>query len=60
MDQKDKRPTLRKRKGWIGFVWGYNDWLKSDGYENTEWNKNPKDSGAKKVIKQGNKTIYKF
>lgn len=55
-----KKPLMRNRKGWKGFVWGYDTWLASDGYENTKWNEDPKDSGAKVVIKEGNKTIYKF
>lgn len=57
---KDKKPLMRNRKGWIGFVHGYDSWLASDGYENTKWNEDPKDSGAKSVRQVGNKTVYTF
>jgi hypothetical protein len=59
-EKRNQKPLLRRRKGWPGFVHGYNDWLASDGYENVKWNKDPKKSGAKTVTKDGNKTIYKF
>ena len=45
---KENRPTLRNRKGWIGFVRDYNKWLKSDGYEKVEWDK---ESRCKSVTK---------
>jgi hypothetical protein len=57
---KDKRPLMRNRKGWIGFVHGYKDWLKSDGYEGVKWNEDPENSGAKEVVREKGKIIYKF
>lgn len=57
---KNKKPLMRRRKGWPGFVHGYNDWLKSKGYENVKWNKDPQQSGAKSVKKENGKIIYTF
>lgn len=59
-EKRSQKPLLRRRKGWPGFVHGYKDWLASDGYEQVNWNKDPKDSGAKEVEKTDFKTIYKF
>jgi hypothetical protein len=57
------RPLLRNRKGWKGFVWGYKDWLKAtidEGrWDMIRWGK-PEESGAKEIVKEGNKTVYKF
>jgi hypothetical protein len=58
---KENKLSLAKRKGWIGFVWGYKDWVKSvietGRWEEINWSG---EHGAKEVVKSGNKTIYKF
>lgn len=56
-----QRGGLRRRKGWKGFVWGYKDWVRAAEEEGRwdaiNWSG---DSGAKEIIKDGNKTIYKY
>jgi hypothetical protein len=62
-ESRNKKALMRRRKGWIGFVHGYSDWVKAcerGVWDNVKWNKDPKKSGAKEVRKEGNKTIYKF
>jgi hypothetical protein len=53
---------MRNRKGWKGFVWGYKDFMKvADKIWHTiNWGENGEFSGAKSIVKQGNKTIYKY
>lgn len=57
-----KRNPMYRRKGWKGFVWGYKDWIKATEEEG-RWdaiNWNTKKCGAKEIIKDGNRTIYKY
>lgn len=62
--KSSQRPTLRRRKGWKGFVWGYPDWVRAttdEGrWDNIDWGKDGKKSGAKAVEKDGNKTTYRY
>lgn len=62
--KNSQRATLRKRKGWYGFVHGYKDWLKAveEGgrWDLVDWGKDGIKSGAKKVEKHGNKIIYYY
>lgn len=62
--KRSQRPTLRNRKGWKGFVWGYHDWVKATTDEGrwdlVSWGKSGEKSGAKSVEKIGNKTVYKY
>jgi hypothetical protein len=53
---------MRNQKGWIGFVHGYAKRVKvfDKVWHKIRWNDDPDKSGAKEVIKEGNKTIYKF
>lgn len=62
--KSSQKATLRRRKGWKGFVWGYADWLRATEDEGrwdiVDWGKDGEESGAKSVEKVGNKTVYKY
>ena len=65
LQQKNsQRASLRNRKGWKGFVWGYHDWIKAtedEGrWDNIEWGKDGRQSGAKSVKTVGHKTVYVY
>lgn len=53
-------PGLRKRKGWIGFVHGYNDFLEKADWEAIDWGKDGDKSGAKSIERDGNKIVYRY
>lgn len=59
--KNSQRGTLRKQKGWIGFVHGYAERSKVFDriWHKIKWGK-PEESGAKEIVTEGNKTIYKF
>jgi len=61
-EHRSKKAIMRKQKGWRGFVWGYAERCKvfDKVWHKIRWNDDPKESGAKEVIKEGNKIIYKF
>lgn len=61
--KNSQRGALRRQKGWKGFVWGYPERRKvfDKIWPTIDWNKNPKQSGAKRVESDGNgKTVYTF
>jgi hypothetical protein len=62
--KRNQKPLLRGRKGWKGFVHGYGDWLKATEDEGrwdaVDWGKDGEKSGAKEIVKEGNKIIYKY
>jgi hypothetical protein len=52
---------MRRRKGWIGFVHGYPDWVKAcdaGAWDNIKWG-NGQGTKGKEITAMG-KTIYKF
>jgi len=50
--------TLRKQKGWIGYVRDYRKYIDTGAYDDIEWNENTK---AQKVETNKNgKIIYTF
>lgn len=59
--KNSQRATLRKQKGWKGFVHGYKKRREAFDkiWHKIEWGK-PEDSGAKEVEVTDTKTIYKF
>ena len=63
-EKRNQRPLLRRRKGWKGFVHGYNQWLKATEDEGrwdaVNWGKDGEKSGAKEIIREGNKITYKY
>ena len=61
-EKRTKRPLMRRQKGWKGFVWGYAERCKifDKVWHNINWGKDGDKSGAKEIIKEGNKTIYKY
>lgn len=62
MSTESKRATLRRRKGWKGFVWGYKDFIAVADkiWHKINWGENGELSGAKSIETKGNKTIYKY
>lgn len=61
--KRAQRGTLRRQKGWKGFVHGYPERRKvfDKVWHTIDWNENPEDCGAKSVESNGKgKTIYKF
>jgi hypothetical protein len=61
--KRSQRGTLRRQKGWPGFVHGYSKRRKvfDKVWHTINWNKDPKKSGAKSVESDGKgKTIYTF
>ena len=61
--KNSQRGTLRRQKGWIGFVHGYKERSRvfDKIWGKIKWNKDPKKSGAKSVETDGKgKIIYKF
>lgn len=60
---RNKRPLMRRQKGWKGFVLGYKDRYPvfDKIWHKIKWNKDPMKSGAKSVESDGKgKTIYRF
>jgi hypothetical protein len=59
--KNSQKAVLRKQKGWIGFVHGYKERSKifDKIWHTIKWGK-PEESGAKEIVKEGTKTIYKF
>lgn len=60
--KNSQRGSLRKQKGWYGFVHGYKERIKvfDEVWDDIDWEKDPKKSGAKSVKSDGSKTIYTF
>ena len=58
----ENKPKLRNRKGWKGFVWGYNDFIKVADkiWHKINWGKDGEFSGAKSIEKNDNKTLYRY
>jgi hypothetical protein len=43
MGDQDNKGGLRRQKGWIGFVWGYKDFLeKAPEWDEIKWDKKSK------------------
>lgn len=59
--KNSQRGTLRRQKGWIGFVHGYKDRMKvfDEIWDEIKWGK-PDESGAKEIEITDTKTIYTF
>ncbi len=61
--KRSQRASLRRQKGWFGFVHGYKERVKvfDKVWDKINWNKDPEKSGAKSVESDGKgKTIYTF
>ncbi len=61
--KNSQRGTLRRQKGWKGFVHGYPERRRifDKVWPEINWNTDPEKSGAKKIEKDGKgKTIYTF
>lgn len=62
--KNSQRATLRRRKGWKGFVWGYKDWVKAVDTEGrwdlVDWGEDGEKSGARSIERTGNKLVYKY
>lgn len=55
------KALMRRRKGWIGFVQGYTDWVKAcdkGAWDDIKWG-NGQGTKGKEITAMG-KTIYKF
>jgi hypothetical protein len=61
-EQREKRPLMRRQKGWKGFVWGYAERYKvfDKIWHQIKWGKDGKLSGAESIEKDGNKTVYTY
>jgi hypothetical protein len=61
---KENRLSLYKRKGWKGFVHGYQDWIRATEDEGrwdaVEWGEDGDKSGAKEIEREGALTIYRY
>jgi hypothetical protein len=60
--KNSQRATLRKQKGWIGFVHGYKERCKifDKVWDDIDWNEDEGESGCKEVETTPFKKIYKF
>ena len=60
---KDNRLALSRRKGWKGFVWGYNQWVsacEAGRWDAVNWGKKGNKSGAKSIETVGTRTTYRY
>jgi hypothetical protein len=60
--KNSQRGTLRRQKGWIGFVHGYKvrSRIFDKIWDKIDWNKDEEDSGCTEVEITPFKKIYKF
>lgn len=61
--KNSQRGSLRRQKGWFGFVHGYKERVKvfDKIWDKINWEKDPNKSGAKSVESDGKgKTVYTF
>ena len=42
MAKKETKALMRRRKGWIGFVRAYPEWVKSHNFEDLVWDEKSK------------------
>jgi hypothetical protein len=61
-EQRQKRPLMRRQKGWKGFVWGYVERYKvfDKVWHKIKWGKDGNESGAKSIERDGNRTVYRY
>lgn len=57
-NERNSGVSLRKQKGWIGFVRSYKEVTENGNWEKVDWGKGTKK--PKKVEKDGNRTVYTF
>ena len=48
MAKKETKALMRRRKGWIGFVHGYADYVKNVDWDSIEWDKKTKAKSVEK------------
>lgn len=59
MDQRDKKPLMRRQKGWIGFVRSYKKYIESGNYDEIKWGEGTVKPKDVEVDHMGKKT-YRF
>ena len=56
---KENKPLMRNRKGWVGFVRSYRDYIKNGSYDDMKWGEGTKKPKSRTKDEMG-KEIIKF